>query len=40
MSGLDLRDPVSYPKAKTEDADQSAGPAEDFNDPLPPELMP
>ncbi len=27
-----------YPKAKTEDADQGQG--EDFNDPLPPELMP
>ena len=28
------------PKARPEDADQGAGPAEDFNDPLPPELMP
>ena len=29
-----------YPKAKAQDPDQGAGPAEDFNDPLPPELMP
>ena len=40
MSGVDLRDPVSYPKGKASDADQPAAPDEDFNDPLPPELMP
>ena len=29
-----------YPKAKAQAPDQGTGPAEDFNDPLPPELMP